>query len=213
MQFITLLTLGAIIMGTSANAQPFEYLSDSPDLISFSGQGWGELGIDTCAHIPGVTPLKLRIKDIEYAKGLGHHASGEIVVDLEGLYETFEAEVGVQWQGDNVGSVVFQIYVDDAKRFDSGVMREQDPAKPVSIPLGGAQELRLVVMDAGDGITCDCADWANARLIRARSPAPAAALGDRVNVARFAQVVTCDPERVDGARSRRSGSCRRALDR
>lgn len=40
------------------------------------------------------------------------HAPGEIVVDLNGEYELFEAEVGVQWQGGNVGSVVFQVYLE-----------------------------------------------------------------------------------------------------
>ena len=36
--------------------------------------------------------------------------------------------------------------------------------KPVDVR--GVLELRLEVTDAGDGITCDAANWANARLIR-----------------------------------------------
>ena len=51
------------------------------------------------------------------------------------------------------------------KVFDSGVMRGRQPAKKVSVPLDGAEELLLIVTDAGDGITCDHADWADARLI------------------------------------------------
>jgi alpha-galactosidase len=35
----------------------------------------------------------------------------------------------------------------------------------VSVPLDGVDELTLVVTDAGDGINCDHADWADARLI------------------------------------------------
>ena len=98
---------------------------------------------------------------------MGHHANGEIVVDLGGQFKTFEAEVGVQWQGGkNIGSVVFQIYVDDKKVFDSGVVRENDPPRPVTVSVEGAEELRLVANDAGDGIDCDCADWADARLTR-----------------------------------------------
>src|SRR5665647_1381230 len=93
-----LLILGGVIMsmastgGVSATP-PTEYLSDSLDLIGFSSQGWGELGIDTCAHAQGQTPLKLQIRDKHYAKGIGHHAPGEIVLDLGGMFDTFEAEV------------------------------------------------------------------------------------------------------------------------
>ena len=192
--------MGVILaMANQASAQ---YLSDTPELISFTQQGWGQLGIDTCAHQPGQTPLPMQIKDERFAKGLGHHAPGEIIVDLDGLYETFEAEVGVQWQGGNVGSVVFQVFVDDDKRFDSGIMKEQDDARPISISVAGAQELRLVVTDAGDGIACDCADWANARLIKSASPKPMPP-AERVDIGQFAQVVTSDPSRTDGCRSNR----------
>ncbi|HET6456828.1 MAG TPA: NPCBM/NEW2 domain-containing protein, partial [Armatimonadota bacterium] len=103
-KYVTMV-LGVIVM--IANQASAEYLSDAPELISFSQQGWGTLGINACAHASGQTPLPLQIKDKHYSKGLGHHAPGEILVDLDGLYETFEAEVGVQWQQGNTGSVVF----------------------------------------------------------------------------------------------------------
>ena len=35
----------------------------------------------------------------------------------------------------------------------------------MSVPLDGVEELMLVVTDAGDGISCDHADWLNARLL------------------------------------------------
>jgi hypothetical protein len=44
----------------------------------------GELGLDTKV-VPSDQPApRLRIKDKEYARGIGHHSSGEIVVDLSG---------------------------------------------------------------------------------------------------------------------------------
>ena len=189
-------------MSASAETPVAEYLSDRIDLISSSRQGWGELGIDTCAHAPSQTPLKLKVGDVEFSKGLGHHAPGEIVVDLEGRYDAFEAEIGVQKQESGVGSVVFMVFVDGEKRLDSGITREKDAARPISIPVKGAQELRLVVTSADDGITCDCANWANARLTPSESPVllPPA---ERVDIGRFAQVITCDPERMDGARANR----------
>jgi len=37
---------------------------------------------------------------------------------------------------------------------------------PLSVALGDAKELRLVVTDAGDGIGFDHGDWVNAGLVR-----------------------------------------------
>lgn len=198
--FIVVLVLMAV--GMSFAAEPgVDYIGDVRHRIIHAGQAWGVLGIDTCAHASGQTPLGLRIKDRDYDRGLGQHASGEIVIDLEGLYDRFEAEVGVQWQQGTTGSVVFQVFVDDEKRFDSGVMRETDAARPVSVVLDGASELRLVALDAGDGITCDCANWAEARLTRAANPVPVERrLAD---VAPFGRVVTFDPRRTDGSRANR----------
>lgn len=203
---VVAILLASLAAGGALMAAPqVEYLSrEALPRMSLQSQGWGELGMDTCAHAPGVTPLRLRIKDKEYDRGLGHHANGEIVVDLDGLYETFEVEVGVQWQAQAAceGTVVFQVFVDGEKRFDSGVMHETDAAKPVKLDVRGAQELRLLAGDAGDGICCDCADWANARLTR--SPAATAPPEpEPFEIARFGRVVTSDPNRTDGARSDR----------
>ncbi len=190
--------LGSALAGTSSPEPPAEYLGDLLHRFIVLQQGWGELGIDTCAHAPGQTPLPLRIGERVYQKGVGHHAPGEIVVDLDGEYDTFEAEVGVQWQQGTTGSVVFQVFVDGRKRFDSGVLRETDPPKPVRVAVKGANELRLVVSDAGDGITCDCANWANARLIRSTNPTRSTQKAMKVDIAPFARVVTSDPERTEG---------------
>lgn len=181
-----------------------KFLSDHLELIVSFTQGWGELGINVSAHAPWQTPLPLQIKDKKYEKGLGHHANGEIVVDLSGEYLAFETEIGIQWQGgQNVGSVIFQIFVDGELKFDSGIMKESDPPRYVRVPLKDAQELKLVVKDAGDGIICDCANWANARLI----PAPNVTKKrrrEKVNIAPFARVVFSDPERMDGCRCSRT---------
>lgn len=180
-----------------------EYLSEEArPRILFYMQGWGELGFNTCTHAPGVEPLPMRIRDRQYGKGLGTHAPAEILVDLKGQYLAFEAEIGVQPQPQGRGSVVFQVFVDQEKRFDSGVVREQDEARPIWVAVQDAEELRLVVTDAGDGIHSDCAHWANARLIRnpEASPCPPA---EAFDIGPFAWVVTSDPHRTAGARSGR----------
>ena len=174
-----------------------EYLSDSlADRIVSSTQGWGSLGFNTAVQPIGRPAMPLRIKDRTYVHGLGHHAAGEIVVDLAGQFATFKTDLGIQWQGGHTtGSVVFQVYVDDKKVFDSETVHESDGPRTLSIPVRAAQELRLVVTDAGDGIVYDCADWADARLIRDPSvkPVPAA----DVDIAPFGRVISWDPNAED----------------
>ena len=171
-----------------------EYLSDNlSDRIVSVIQGWGELGFNTAVRPLHQPPMSLRIKDKQYRHGLGHHASGEIVVELDGQFKTFQTDVGIQWQGgQNVASVIFRVYVDDRKVFDSGIVRENDPPRPVTVSVEGAEELRLVADDAGDGITCDCANWADARLVR-NPTAVERPLVTTVDIAPFGQVATWDP--------------------
>ena len=155
-----------LVVTAAARGQEARYLDAMTGMLNCK-MGWGALGVNTAAYAPGgLAPLKLRIAEKEYTRGLGHHALGEIVVPLNGNYTLFQAEVGVQWQAGGLGSVVFQIWVDGEKRFDSGKMTDSDAAKPVEVALTGARELRLVATDSGDGFACDMANWAEARLTR-----------------------------------------------
>jgi hypothetical protein len=188
----------------AADAPQGESLSDAlSDRIVSVSQGWGELGTNASAAQEGQKPLALRIKDKEYKQGLGHHANGEIVVNLGRQFKTFQTDVGVQWQGGNTpASVVFQVFVDGKKVFDSGVMHENDAPRPVSVSVEGANELRLVVTDAGDGIGYDAVDWAEARLVRdpAAPPEPA---DMSIDVAPFAVVASWDPKAMTGTKANR----------
>ena len=121
-------------------------------------QDYGALQVD---HSVWGKPLQ--IGDRRFVRGLGTHARSEIVFHLDEPGERFEAFVGVDAamraypQG---GSVVFIVSGDGRELFRSGVMRTSTPALRVSVPLSGVTELKLEVTDAGDGITCDHADWA-----------------------------------------------------
>ena len=127
-------------------------------------QAWGTLQIDK-----GVAGTPMAIAGKAFAHGLGTHARSEIAYDLEGQAETFTAWVGID---DNLknhpeapkASVVFQVLGDGKVLFDSGVMRMGNPAKQVNVSVKGVSELKLLVTDAGDGISCDHADWAEPTL-------------------------------------------------
>lgn len=202
---ISMVAVLVLAAGQAYADAPVLFLSDLlDDAIVSVRMGWGGLGIDTAVNpLDGRAAMPLRIKDTAYDKGLGHHAPGEIVVDLEGKYDRFLADVGVQLQDNNAGSVTFQVFVDGDLRFDSGVMKEQDAAKPVDVPCAGGYELRLVTTDAGDGITCDCANWANARLVSSAAHGEASQR-EPIDIAPFARVIACDPHRIEGTRANRT---------
>ena len=51
--------------------------------------------------------------------------------------------------------------------YSSPIVRKSKPAVEIDVELGEARELHLVVTDAGDGASCDHADWADARIVTA----------------------------------------------
>lgn len=189
----------------AADPPAAEYLADGlRERITSARSSWGSFGLNTAVKPPEREARKLCIGNTTYERGLGMHANGEVTVVLAGEFQTFEAEVGMQWQGgQSVGSVVFQVFVDDVKQFDSGVMTEKDPPRKVQVSVKHADELRLVVTDAGDGITSDVANWVEARLIR-DPEATGRRMHQEVNVASFARVVASDPKRTEGTKAGRS---------
>lgn len=107
----------------------------------------------------------LTIAGQHYERGLGTHASSELLIDLHGAAARFEALVGVDDECAGRGTLVFQVACDGVIRFDSGVMRGGDAARAVALDLAGVRQLALRVEDAGDGIDYDHADWADARIV------------------------------------------------
>ncbi len=190
---------------TDAMDAPVLSARDVLPLMVYHTQGWGRLGLDTCAHGGSAEPLPLQIGDRNYAQGLGMHAPGETWLALEGRYALFEAEVGVQKQPQDQGSVVFRVYGDDALLFDSGVLRQSDGAKTIRVSVEGVNYLRLENGDGGDGLICDCADWVSLRL----TPSPASSRGKKppipaVDMAPFGRILTWNPYIKDGTHARRT---------
>ncbi len=99
-----------------------------------------------------------------YKKGLGTHASSEIRYSIGGKgYKRFTAAAGVDLESPG-GSAVFQVWADGVKLFDSGTMNRNTPARQVDVDISGKNELKLVVLDGGDGNAEDHADWADAKV-------------------------------------------------
>jgi alpha-galactosidase len=61
--------------------------------------------------------------------------------------------------------VAFEVWVDNKKEANSGILRGGDAPKLLSVDLSGAKRMTLLVTDAGDGIDNDHADWAGALIL------------------------------------------------
>ena len=127
--------------------------------------GWGPMEIDTSngekAQGDG-NPIT--IAGHTYAQGLGVHAPSIVKVDLGGRCSAFEADVGVDDEVGDGGSVQFQVWGDGKKLFDSGVVRGTQGPVGAYADVSGVKTLTLKVLDGGDGVDNDHSDWANARV-------------------------------------------------
>lgn len=150
-----------IAPGDAPSGSP--YLSDLPAYDSFNwvgplerdqSNGGSEAGDGSALTIGGRT----------FAKGLGGHAHSEQVFHLGKGCSRLNGHVGVDDAVGDKGSVSFQVWGDDRLLFDSGPMTGGDPAREMAVPLGGVEELRLVLADGGDFVADDHGDWAAARL-------------------------------------------------
>lgn len=129
--------------------------------------GWGPVERDKSNGESGEEdggPITINGK--EYKKGLGVHAPSEIVYDLDGRYSRFTSDVGVDdYMGPGTpASIVFQVFADGEKLFDSGLMKANTDTKKVDVNVEGVKELKLVVTDGGNGNGSDHGDWADAWL-------------------------------------------------
>ncbi len=99
-----------------------------------------------------------------YRHGIGTHANGYQTFNINGLFKTFSFDYGVDTEAGSKGSVTFEVWGDDKKLFASEKMGRYDMPRHAEIDVTGVNVLKLVVTDAGDGITDDHADWLNPKL-------------------------------------------------
>ncbi len=155
------LVLGVVLMAFSLST-------------SFAREAWlddFQVGEITCGYSSArsnksISDKPLSVGGVVYERGVGVHAqsTGVFVTDGESTLR-FQAKVGADDSADGPGSVVFQIFGDDNKLYDSGLMHKGDTAADVDVELTGYKQIELRVTDGGDGINFDHADWCDARFI------------------------------------------------
>ena len=106
----------------------------------------------------------LTMGGVRYARGLGVHANSTLVYTLGGACTRLTAQVGVDDEVGSRGSVIFRVYADGQKLYGSGTLTGANSAKRLEVDVTGKQQLKLVVTDAGNGVSYDHADWASPQL-------------------------------------------------
>ncbi|MGO4537909.1 NPCBM/NEW2 domain-containing protein [Paenibacillus sp. 2TAB19] len=122
--------------------------------------GWGNIQLDKSSDGRPIT-----LNGVVYAKGFGTHAASEIVYTVGGAYEKFQASVGVDDETYGNGSVSFEVWLDGVLAYDSGVMDANSDTIDIDVDISGAQQLKLVVTNGGNGTDWDHADWGDARIL------------------------------------------------
>ncbi len=103
-------------------------------------------------------------------KGLGMHSASRLTYNLDREYRRLDAELAIDDAAAGYGSVVFRVFVDEGNgtwlpKFTSGIIRGGQPPERMSVEIGGAKRISLLVEFADRGDERDDADWLDARLI------------------------------------------------
>ncbi|MFD8393890.1 NPCBM/NEW2 domain-containing protein [Streptomyces sp. NPDC059680] len=139
------------------------YLSDLSWLSATSG--WGPVERDTSnGESAGGDGHPITIGGTVYTKGLGVHAPSDVSFYTGKACSKVTADVGVDDEKGTKGTVTFEIWADGTKVASTGVLTNAMPAQHLTADITGAQAVRLVVTDAGDGNDSDHADWADAQV-------------------------------------------------
>jgi alpha-glucosidase len=101
-----------------------------------------------------------------YAKGIGAQAPCELVYALDGSWDRLSGHVGVDSEVGDRGSVMFRVYADGKLLFESPRQSGASVKQLMDLDVDGVKELKLVLLDEGDGSANDHGDWVEARLIR-----------------------------------------------
>ncbi|MBC7391015.1 MAG: NPCBM/NEW2 domain-containing protein [Opitutaceae bacterium] len=105
----------------------------------------------------------ITIGGVEYSRGLGIHANSTIIYNLDGKYDRFLSELGVDDEVGNSGSVIFTVSMDGKQLYTSGLMTGTSANKAIDVSVAGGKQLTLTVSQDADN-ALDHASWGGARL-------------------------------------------------
>jgi chitodextrinase len=155
----------AYVFNTQGTA--FTYISDLNWVSATNGWGPVEKDMSNGEQAAG-DGHTISLHDIKYAKGLGCHAQSVIAYNLGGQYSRFASDIGLDDEvsgntTEDYGSVVFQVFGDGVKLYDSGIMTHLSATQHINVSVAGVNTLQLKV-NVGSTSNGDHADWAGAQL-------------------------------------------------
>ena len=137
--------------------------------------GYGNVTLDT--NVDGNTKISLLDENgmrVVFDKGIGAHASSEIIYQFEEghAFKTFEAYAGIDYAKYvyDGSSVSFEVWVDGTKAYDSAevlgsAVRVTTPMQFVQVDVEGAGEVKLITKEV-DNNAYDHSEWADACFTR-----------------------------------------------
>jgi alpha-galactosidase len=123
--------------------------------------GWGEIGLDE-----SVANNPITIGGTTYERGLGTHAKSKISYYLGGNMSQFVADVGVDDEVGDQGSVQFRVLGDGETLTETDVLTGSMDSTHLDVDISGVDLLTLVVTTGGDANYYDHADWAATQVLK-----------------------------------------------
>lgn len=161
---------GSSSLGSDPETSSADYYVSDLCFAADSANAWGSIERDLSNGEQAVGdggPLTIAGKI--YSKGLGGHAPADTGFELSGLCNHFTATVGIDDEMRSAGSVIFEVWGDGKRLYQSAVLTGDSAAATVQVNINGVQQLRLVANENG-GNGSDHADWADAKVTCTRQP-------------------------------------------
>ncbi len=100
--------------------------------------GWGPVEKDRSnGETAAGDGRTITLNTVSYPKGVGLQAASDVRYYLGGTCSTFTSDMGVDDEAGTAGSVVFKVWADGTKLYDSGVMTGTTATESVSVSLTG----------------------------------------------------------------------------
>jgi hypothetical protein len=114
-----------------------------------------------------VTGGPLRLRGVEFPKGLGVHSRSTVTYRLDGKFRRFHAMIGIDDDTAGAGSATFEVLLDGKTVYRSGILTGTSPAADIErLDISGGRLMSLRVDYATQGDIQDHANWCEAVLIR-----------------------------------------------
>jgi hypothetical protein len=153
---------------TSASSQPTDSSASQMDVtLEFDGiktvrgySAWAADGSVNPSLNKSIQGTDLEIRGVKYKSGIGTHSPSEIVFALNGKVKRFTCLVGPDTSGGMSDMVIFKVFGDGKKLYESPVLRGgYTGAVPVDLNVSGVKELNLAVERGGAELGWGHADW------------------------------------------------------